>query len=94
MTTSIKRMKHVLLDLRHVRFVASSGLRTLIKIHMSVNERGGEVLFLHPDEEIWEVLEVAGLVPLIAIVREEEDAYARWGINPSNLPEPEVYETP
>jgi anti-sigma B factor antagonist len=50
----------VVVDLRGLEFVDSSGLRAIIDAHAALAARGLEVTFLKPSQRLWRVFVVTG----------------------------------
>jgi anti-anti-sigma factor len=51
----------VIVDLADVTFVDSSGLRTLIGLHRSAEERGGRLVLREPSRPLLRLLDLTGL---------------------------------
>lgn len=60
--------KPVVLDLRDVSFMDSTGLRTLWSIHQNLNAAGGRLTLLAPSAPVRRVLEVTKLEGVFEIV--------------------------
>lgn len=58
----------VVLDLRALQFIDSSGLRVLIAAHRELERRGGSLTLRSPSETAQRLLEITGLVDHITIV--------------------------
>jgi anti-sigma B factor antagonist len=50
----------VVIDLRKLEFIDSSGLRAILDGHSALTERGLEVSYLKPPERLWRVFTVTG----------------------------------
>ncbi len=57
------------IDLKEVEYISSAGLRVFVAIDKLVAQRNGIFRVLHPNEDIYEVLEMTGLVDVFDIVR-------------------------
>ncbi len=55
---------NIVLDLTHVNYVSSAGLRVLIDAQKTCKPHGGEVALTGVPQRIYETLELAGLVSL------------------------------
>lgn len=66
--------RSVIVDLSGVSFLASIGIRTLLLAAKAVNQRGGKIVLLNPDENVTKVLEMAGIDTMIPINRSLDDA--------------------
>jgi anti-anti-sigma factor len=51
----------VTVDLRHVGFIDSSGLRVLVVVHKALQENGGSLVIRNPSATTARLLEVTGL---------------------------------
>ena len=73
--------KAVIIDLRGLTHMDSSGLAALISAHQLTQERRGRLALVIPSESVRRTVEVRGLDRLFTIVpgREEALAYARQG---------------
>lgn len=65
------RAKTVLLDLKRVGFMDSSGLGLVLGRYAHVKEAGGELKVLDPSKGAERVLRMAGAEKIIPIVRDE-----------------------
>ena len=57
------------IDLSHVDYIASAGLRVLASVAKLTTLRGGKMRLLHPDANVMESLEMTGLSEVFAIER-------------------------
>lgn len=57
----------VVIDLEHVNYVSSAGLRVLIDAQKTCKPQGGLVALAHVPQRIYETLELAGLTSLFRI---------------------------
>ena len=55
------------IDLSKTSYIASTGLRILVAADKLAHERGGRVRLLHPTEEVRRILEIVGLLEVIAV---------------------------
>ena len=58
----------IVLDLRALQFIDSSGLRVLIAAHRDLARRGGSLVLRSPSDTAQRLLEITGLVDHITIV--------------------------
>jgi anti-sigma B factor antagonist len=58
---------HLLVDLKQVSFLDSSGISALIGVLRRVRERGGSVGLIAPRPQVRRVLELTGVATLLAI---------------------------
>jgi anti-anti-sigma factor len=66
----------VLLDLAKVSFMASLGVRSLIKAARTIGRRGGKMVASNANDEVKEVLEYTGANTLITLHLDNESALA------------------
>ncbi len=67
----------MLIDLSHVPFVSSAGLRVFSMARKQLKERGGQASFIHMQPQIQEVFEIIKALPGVAIFKDvaELDRY-------------------
>ena len=65
-----------MVDMSAVSFLASIGIRTLLMTAKAVSGRGGKMVILNPDDNVTNVLQMAGIDTLIPICRSLEEAQA------------------
>lgn len=68
--------KSIIVDISGVDFLASIGIRTLLVNTKAVNNRGGKLVILNPDDNIEKILLMAGIDVLIPIFKDLESAIA------------------
>ncbi|HAA91610.1 MAG TPA: anti-anti-sigma factor [Rhodospirillaceae bacterium] len=66
----------ILVDLEKVSFMASLGVRTLIKAARTVGRRDGKIVASNASAEVMEVLEYTGADKLITIHPDNDTAFA------------------
>ena len=66
----------VMVDMSAVSFLASIGIRTLLMTAKAVSGRGGKMVILNPDDNVTNVLQMAGIDTLIPFCRSLEEAQA------------------
>lgn len=64
----------VIVDLQGVTFLASMGVRVLVKSAKAVTVRGGKIVLVGPNEAARRVLESIGVDSIVPIVESEADA--------------------
>lgn len=67
----------LVLDLAHLDYISSAGVRCILKARKVLAPHNGRVLIVHPQEQIRRVIEIVQAVPLDGIFSsaEEVDAY-------------------
>jgi anti-anti-sigma factor len=66
----------VLMDLQHVSFLASIGLRSLVIPARTIKNRGGKVVLYAPSEMVEKVLKTSGIDSIIPIHHDLNNALA------------------
>ena len=66
----------VMVDMNAVSFLASIGIRTLLMTAKAVYGRGGKMVILNPDDNVTNVLQMAGIDNLIPICHSLEEAHS------------------
>ena len=57
----------LILDLEHVEYVSSGGLRVILTWHQEMEDRGGSMKVLHVNEYIKEVFDLTGFIDILTI---------------------------
>jgi len=65
------------LDLGHLHYISSAGIRSILKARKALAPRNGRVLLVHPQEQVRKVIELVQAVPLEQMFASgaEADAY-------------------
>src|SRR5262245_27008949 len=66
----------VLMDLQHVSFLASIGLRSLVIPARTIKNRGGKVVLFGPNDMVEKVLKTSGIDTIIPIHHDLNSAVA------------------
>lgn len=66
----------MLIDLSGVDFIASLGLRALIKCARTMTQKQGRLALLSPRPAVAEIIEISGIEELIPVYHTEEEAIA------------------
>jgi len=74
--TRLKASENVLVDLRGLAFMDSSGVRALVSGHAAAQNGGGSLTIVRPgrDSEVDRVIEVSGIGPALGMVDEPPPA--------------------
>jgi anti-sigma B factor antagonist len=67
----------IVLDLRRVGYVDSSGLGSMVACKRAAEERGVDVVLLGPSGKVHDLLHLTGLVEVFNIFSDEAEALAR-----------------
>lgn len=62
------------LDLSHVTFMDSTGLRTLVSVHNEFAEAGDEFRVIVPDGPVHRIIEITGLFDALKVSRSLDEA--------------------
>lgn len=79
LTTVAAQNDKVIVDFSQVSFLASIGIRLLVKTARAVGNRGGSFVVFGPSEDSRKVLRLTGLDIIIPIVTDEPAAIAKCG---------------
>lgn len=60
----------VLIDMKELNYIASSGLRVLLAIQKAMNEKDGSMELCHVGEDIMEVFEITGFTGFLTILQD------------------------
>lgn len=66
----------VMVDFKNVSFLASIGIRILVKAAKAMGNRGGKMVVINPNEDARKVLKSTGVDTMIPIVEDEAGAMA------------------
>jgi anti-sigma B factor antagonist len=66
--------KSAVIDLSEVPFLASIGMRMLLRAAKALRQTNCRLVILRPQENVKQALEVAGLVEILPITNDEADA--------------------
>ena len=70
----------IILNLQHVNYIDSCGVGSVVAKFLSVRRRGGDLKLVCLSERCRHVLEVTGLVPILAPLDSEEDALRQFAV--------------
>ncbi len=71
--------KGVIADLAGVSFLSSIGIRMLISCSTVMERRGGKMVLLSPQPQVYEVLEVTGVLDLLTVMADDTEAMRAIG---------------
>ena len=66
----------LVLDLAHLEYISSAGVRCILKARKALAPHEGRLLIVHPQEQIRKVIEIVQAVPMESIFASTEDADA------------------
>lgn len=61
-------MKNLDLDLHELDYISSAGLRVIVSAQKKAMSADGSMRLLHPNEEVYEVFEMTGLLDILNVV--------------------------
>ena len=70
---------NIIVDMTGVDFLASNGIRHLLRASKAVAHTSRQLVLLSPNPFVTHVLEMAGVKDLMPIVRSEDEAIAAFG---------------
>lgn len=71
---------HLILSLKDLEFMDSSGLGVILGRYKQIKNRGGHMVVCNVNESIYKLFELSGLFKIIAIEQNENDALQRLGV--------------
>ena len=60
-------VRHLVVNLRRVRFINTSGLGALIQIHRQLEQLGGRLIVSQPTDPVWQPIELLGLDRVLSV---------------------------
>ncbi len=66
---SMVGVKDVVIDLARLTYVSSAGIRVFITVYKILVNDGGSLKIINANEEVYDILEVSGLVDIIEVER-------------------------
>ena len=72
---SVVDANNVVIDLRHVTFIDSSGIGVFVRAHAAVAERGGSMALCPGPDNVMRALHMAGVDELFELVEEPTDIH-------------------
>jgi anti-sigma B factor antagonist len=64
----------VIVDLSKVSYISSVGIPMLVNTAKSVRSRGGKIVFLDPQENVLQVLELVGISHVVPVLYDQKAA--------------------
>ena len=64
---SLKGIKKLVFECRDLEYVSSAGLRVILKPQKIMNERGGETICRHINNDVMDILAVTGFLKVLTI---------------------------
>lgn len=68
------RVRHLVIDLKDMSFMDSSGLGVILGRYRMMQERGGTVSLMHLSPQVKRVYDLSGMARIIPVVEEKEAA--------------------
>lgn len=69
----------IIIDFSNVDFLASIGIRILVKTFKTLSQRGGRLVIFQPNETTLQVLKTTGIDGFLIIVEDEKEAIEAIG---------------
>ena len=63
----IHDVNSIVIDMTHLNYISSAGLRVLLVTYTELNDRGGTLVILNPNEEIREIFDVTSFSSFLTI---------------------------
>ena len=73
---------YLLLDFTHVNYLSSAGMRSLLSATKQLKIKGGALLIFSLDDEVEEIIKMAGLDRILHIFSSEKEAFQFYQNNP------------
>ncbi|NLS44349.1 MAG: anti-sigma factor antagonist [Firmicutes bacterium] len=67
----------ILLIMKDITFMDSSGLGVILGSHKRLNAYGGEIIIAAPSPQVRKVFELSGLIRVISVYGTEDEAWAK-----------------
>ena len=75
---ALKNSKHILLNLKDVDYIDSSGLGELVSAYTSVKNQGGELKLLHLTSKVHDLLQITKLYTVFDVMDDEAKAVSSF----------------
>ena len=66
----LEGVSQVMMDFSNVLYISSGGLRLLLCLEQTMEDRGGEVQVTHANEAVLNILDMAGFMDIVRVVTE------------------------
>ncbi len=66
--------QHMLIDFSKVDYLSSAGMRLLLSASKKIKAHGGKLVFFSMNDEVMEIIKMAGFERILAIYPTEEEA--------------------
>lgn len=71
---------HIILSLRHLSFMDSSGLGVILGRYKQITKRGGKMVVCEVNQTIYRLFELSGLFKILPIEDNERNALSSLGV--------------
>jgi anti-sigma B factor antagonist len=75
---ALKSSKHILLNLKNVDYIDSSGLGELVSAYTTVKNQGGELKLLHLTTKVHDLLQITKLYTVFDVMDDEASAVSSF----------------
>ncbi|ACL69457.1 anti-sigma F factor antagonist [Halothermothrix orenii] len=72
-------LKHLILNLKGVKFIDSSGVGAILGRYRDLKDKGGKVMLVSLKPQVEKIFELSGMLKIMSVFNNEEDALA--GLN-------------
>jgi len=81
---TVSGIRHLILDMRMVKFIMSTAIGAIVKSRKMLKELGGELVIAQPSSFVRDVLDSLGLTRVIKIFESNETAITALGTEPAS----------
>lgn len=74
------RSKHVVLNLRELQFMDSSGLGVILGRYKLISSKGGKMVVCDVNPSVYKLFEMSGLFKVLSVQPSEREAVASLGV--------------
>ncbi|WP_425446077.1 anti-sigma F factor antagonist [Dethiothermospora halolimnae] len=71
---NMKRLKHIVLDLKGLNFMDSSGIGLIMGRYKNVNINGGKVVLINVSDRVKKILKMSGILKIVQVYKDEFEA--------------------
>ncbi len=68
------KVKNIILNLKQIKFIDSSGLGAILGLYKRVTARGGKIVMANATPQLKRIFELSGILKIMKISKNEEDA--------------------
>ena len=64
-------IREIVMDFSRVEYISSSGLRLLLWLEQTLEDRGGELRLIHANEAVMKIIRLAGFDNVVRVIEDE-----------------------